>query len=207
MEKLTIDAFKSMMNLAQTNITTRSEEFSKLDAIAGDGDHGTAIVAALNAIIKAGKNGEEFSEMLGNMAFGAMEESCGSTSTLMGAFFMGMAEAAKGNELDTNEVKDMFRSGLAVLQLQTKAKVGDKTMMDALIPAVEAIESAEGDVVGILNKGAEAALAGAEKTIEMKANFGRARNLGERSVGSADPGAVSWACMFESFSKAIEEYA
>jgi len=97
----------------------------------------------------------------------------------------------------------MFRSGLTVLQMQTNAKVGDKTMMDALIPAVEAIESSEGDVVEILNKGAEAALEGAKKTIDMKANFGRARNLGERSVGSADPGATSWACMFESFSKAI----
>jgi len=203
MEKLTIDAFKNMMSLAQTNITTRSEEFSKLDAVAGDGDHGTAIVAALNAIIKAGDKGVEFSEMLGDMAFGAMEESCGSTSTLMGAFFMGMGNVAKGTELDTKEVKEMFRSGLTVLQMQTNAKVGDKTMMDALIPAVEAIESSEGDVVEILNKGAEAALEGAKKTIDMKANFGRARNLGERSVGSADPGATSWACMFESFSKAI----
>lgn len=206
MEKLTIDAFKSMMNLALINITERAEELSILDAVAGDGDHGTAIVAALNAIMKAGESGVEFNEMLGNMAFGAMEESCGSTSTLMGAFFMGMADGAKGDELDVKEVKEMFRSGLTMLQMQTKAKVGDKTMMDALIPAVEAIENAEGDITQILNKGAEAALAGAEKTIAMKANFGRARNLGERSVGSVDPGATSWACMFESFSKAIEQY-
>ncbi|MDO5981124.1 DAK2 domain-containing protein [Flavivirga spongiicola] len=206
MEKLTIDAFKSMMRFALTNITERAEELSNLDAVAGDGDHGTAIVAALNAVMKAGESGVEFNEMLGNMAFGTMEESCGSTSTLMGAFFMGMADASKGDALDVKEVKNMFRSGLNMLQTQTKAKIGDKTMMDALVPAVEAIESAEGDIVEILNKGAKAALVGAEKTIAMKANFGRARHLGERSIGTADPGATSWACMFESFSKAIEQY-
>lgn len=207
MEKLTLEAFKAMMNLTLTNITERADELSKLDAVTGDGDHGTAIVAALNAIVKAGDTAVEFNEMLSNMAFGAMEESCGSTSTLMGAFFLGMADAAKGEELNVAELKQTFRSGLTVLQLQTKAKVGDKTMMDALVPAVEAIESAEGDVAEILNKGAEAALAGADKTIAMKANFGRARNLGERSVGSADPGATSWACMFKSFAQALEQYA
>ena len=207
MEILTIDTFKSMIGLAQTNITARADELSNLDAIAGDGDHGTAIVSALNAIMNAGKNTVEFNEMLESMAFGAMEESCGSTSTLIGAFFLGMADTAKGEELNVEQVKKMFRSGLTSLQMQTKARVGDKTMMDAVIPAIEAIESTQGNVYEILNKGAEAALEGAEKTINMKANFGRARNLGDRSIGSADPGATSWACMFKSFSQALEQYA
>ena len=207
MEKLTIEGFKAMMHTTLVNITKRSDEFSKLDAVIGDGDHGTAIVSALKAIVKAGANALEFDEMLNDMAFGAMEESCGSTSTLMGAFFMGMGNAAKGTELDVDQMKEMFRAGLTMLEQQTKAKVGDKTMMDALIPAVEAMESAEGNVMVVLQKGAEAALEGAEKTIAMKANFGRARNLGERSIGTADPGATSWACMFNSFAQGIEAYA
>ncbi len=204
MEKLSIEAFKAMMSLTLANITERADELSKLDAVTGDGDHGTAIVAALNAIVKSGNNAVEYSAMLMDMAMGAMEEACGSTSTLMGAFFLGMADAAKGEELDANELKKTFRAGLTNLQQQTKAKVGDKTMMDALIPAVEAMESAEGDINAIFGKAAEAASNGAAKTIDMKANFGRARNLGERSKGSADPGATSWACMFESFAQAIE---
>ncbi|PCI33665.1 MAG: dihydroxyacetone kinase [Flavobacteriaceae bacterium] len=207
MENLTIEAFKAMMHTTLVNITERSDELSKLDAITGDGDHGTAIVAALKAIVKAGSSALEFEEMLNDMAFGAMEESCGSTSTLMGAFFMGMGNAVKGTTLDVQQVKEMFRAGLTMLEQQTKAKVGDKTMMDALIPAVEAIEEAEGDVMMILKKGAEAASEGAEKTIAMKANFGRARNLGERSIGAADPGATSWACMFNSFAQGLEAYA
>lgn len=81
----------------------------------------------------------------------------------------------------------MFRGGLTGVQEQTKAKPGDKTMMDALVPAVEAIEACESDdVKTLLKAGAEAALKGAEATVDMKANFGRARNLGERSIGFAD---------------------
>ena len=76
--------------------------------------------------------------------------------------------------------------------------------MDALIPAVEAIQACDSaDVKAILTAGAEAAVKGAEATKDMKANFGRARNYGERSVGYADSGATSWSCMFESFAQAL----
>jgi dihydroxyacetone kinase-like protein len=77
-------------------------------------------------------------------------------------------------------------------------------MMDALIPAVEAIQnSASEDIKEVLEAGAKAALEGAASTVEMKANFGRARNYGERSIGFADSGATSWSCMFESFAQAL----
>ena len=112
--------------------------------------------------------------MLNDMGFDVMLQVSGSTSTLLGAFFLGMSDHASGTELDAAGVKAMFAGGLANVQKQTKAQKGDKTMMDALIPAVE-----------------------------MKANFGRARNYGERSVGYADSGATSWSCMFESFAQAL----
>ena len=108
-------------------------------------------------------------------------------------------------EIDAQGVKKMFSSALKNVQMQTKAKVGDKTMMDALIPAVEAIEAcASDDVAEILAAGAAAAVAGAEATVEMKANFGRARNYGERSIGSMDSGAASWSCMFKAFADAVK---
>ena len=85
-----------------------------------------------------------------------------------------------------------------------RAQVGDKTMMDALYPAVTAMqECASDDIIAVLKAGAEAAQKGAEATVQMKANFGRARNYGEKSVGHADSGASSWACMFESFAQAL----
>ena len=142
--------------------------------------------------------------MLGDMGMGVMLEVSGSTSTLLGAFFLGMSDNVAGTELDAAGVKAMFAGGLANVQQQTKAKPGDKTMMDALVPAVEAIQAATSDdIKEILTAGAKAALAGAEATVQMKANFGRARNYGERSIGFADSGAASWSCMLASFAEAL----
>ncbi len=197
MKQLTIENFKAMLDNALKNIKEREDEFSKLDAVIGDGDHGQAIVATA-------QKGTEFKTMLNDMGFDVMLQVSGSTSTLLGAFFLGMSDHASGTELDAAGVKAMFAGGLANVQKQTKAQKGDKTMMDALIPAVEAIQACSSDdIKEILEAGAKAALAGAASTVEMKANFGRARNYGERSVGYADSGATSWSCMFESFAQAL----
>ena len=182
MKQLTIEAFKAMLDNALKQIKAREEEFSKLDAVIGDGDHGTAIVAAMTAVNKSAQSGTEFKQMLGDMGMDVMMEVSGSTSTLLGAFFLGMSDHAEGTELDAAGVKAMFAGGLANVQQQTQAKRGDKTMMDALIPAVEAMQAC---------------------TVPMKANFGRARNYGERSIGFADSGATSWSCMFASFAEAL----
>lgn len=199
---LTVNDFKEMMALALAAIKAREDEFSKLDAIAGDGDHGTAIVTALTVIADEAQKGTEFQSMLNDMGMEVMMQTSGSTSTLLGAFFMGMGEAVQGGELTAEQVKVMFEGGLKGVQEQTKAQKGDKTMMDALIPAVEAVRACPSEnVKTILERGAEAALKGAETTVAMKANFGRARNLGERSIGYADAGATSWACLFDSFAK------
>lgn len=193
-----------MLDHALKQIKAREDEFSKLDAVIGDGDHGTAIVTALSAINRIARNGTEFKAMLGDMGMGVMLEVSGSTSTLLGAFFLGMSDHAGGTELDAAGVKAMFAGGLENVQQQTQAKRGDKTMMDALIPAVEAIQACPSDdIKDILTAGAQAALQGAEDTIPMKANFGRARNYGERSIGFADSGATSWSCMFAAFAEAI----
>ena len=204
MKQLTIEAFKAMLDNALKQIKAREEEFSKLDAVIGDGDHGTAIVAAMTAVNKSAQSGTEFKQMLGDMGMDVMMEVSGSTSTLLGAFFLGMSDHAEGTELDAAGVKAMFAGGLANVQQQTQAKRGDKTMMDALIPAVEAMQACTSDdIKEVLNAGAKAALDGAEATVPMKANFGRARNYGERSIGFADSGATSWSCMFASFAEAL----
>lgn len=204
MDKLTIDDFKKMLRNALACITERSDEFSKLDAVLGDGDHGTAIVQSMSALVATADGGTEFKSMLNDMSFNLMLQISGSTSTLLGGFFLGMSDHAEGTELDAAAVKAMFAGGLAGVRKQTKAQRGDKTMMDALIPAVEAIVACSStDVKTILAAGAEAALQGAADTVGMKANFGRARNYGERSIGYADSGAASWSCMFDAFAKAF----
>lgn len=190
-----------MIENAATNIGQRANEFSQLDAILGDGDHGEAISTAFAVIVKSGKTGSDFKTLLGDMGFGVMLETSGSTSTLLGGFLLGMSDFVPAvGEIDAQQMKVMFRGGLEGVVKNTKAKQGDKTMMDALIPAVEAMEAcASTDVQEVLNAGAAAALQGVEATIPMKANFGRARNLGDKTIGHPDAGATSWACMFQSF--------
>ncbi|MDR0430637.1 MAG: DAK2 domain-containing protein [Tannerellaceae bacterium] len=204
MEYLTIDLFKGMLRHALDDIRKREDEFSELDAVIGDGDHGTAIVTALSAAVKAAENGSEFKSMLSDMGFAVMLESSGSTSTLLGAFFLGMSDHTTGAELDAMRVKSMFTGGLANVGKQTKAQKGDKTMMDALIPAVEAMQTVESnDIKELFKASADAARQGAEQTINMKANYGRARNYGERSIGYADSGASSWSAIFCAFAQKI----
>lgn len=209
-QKLTIPDFQKMIRRALTDVTARAGEFSELDAVIGDGDHGEAIVTALNAIARvAGADdaaGKDFKVLLADMGFGVMLETSGSTSTLLGGLLLGMSDGVPAglSALDAAQVKAMFRGGLEGVQKNTKAMPGDKTMMDALYPAVQAIEACPSDDVAvILNAGAEAAQKGGEATVQMKANFGRARNYGEKSVGHADSGASSWACLFGAFAAAV----
>lgn len=193
-----------MLGNALTQIKAREDEFSQLDAVIGDGDHGQAIVTAFSVVVKAGEKGTEFKSMLNDMGFGVMLETSGSTSTLLGAFFLGMSDHASGTELDAAAVKAMFAGGLANVQKQTQAKPGDKTMMDALVPAIEAMQACPSDdIKEVMTAGANAALEGAKKTVDMKANFGRARNYGDRSIGYADSGATSWSCMLGAFAEAL----
>ena len=202
MQKLTIQDFIAMWERALARVTERADEFSQLDAVIGDGDHGTAIVQALTSVVEAAKKGTELKTMLNDMGFHVMMQTSGSTSTLLGGFLLGMSDCAEGTELDMEQMKQLFKGGLEGVRKQTRAQKGDKTMMDALIPAVEAMLACDSDDVSqILAEAAKAAKAGAEATIPMKANFGRARNYGEKSIGYADSGASSWACMFQAFAE------
>lgn len=120
-----------MLCNALVRIKEREDEFSKLDAVIGDGDHGQAIVTAMNCIVASSAKGTEFKAMLNDLGFDLMLQVSGSTSTLIGALFLGMSDNASGTELDADGVRAMFAGGLANVQQQTQAKVGDKTMMDA----------------------------------------------------------------------------
>lgn len=204
MKTLPIDNFKAMLRMALAMVKEREDEFSQLDAVIGDGDHGTAIVQAMSSVVEKLDEGSDYKQMLNDAGFNVMLQTSGSTSTLIGGLLLGMSDHAAGNELTLEQVKEMFKGGLEGVRKQTKAQPGDKTMMDALVPAVESmLNNNTESVKDLFTTAAEAAKQGAAATVQMKANFGRARNYGERSIGYADSGATSWACMFDAFSKAI----
>lgn len=204
MSELTCVRFKTMLAAAVADVGQRADEFSALDAATGDGDHGTAIVGALAAAHGAAPPEAPLKSTLNDMAFAAMSQSCGSTSTLIGAWLMGMSDGIQQEPLDAPATAAMFAAGLAGVQLQTKADLGDKTLLDALIPATAAMQAhTSGCIAEMLAAAAAAAAQGAAGTTQMIARFGRARNLGDRTLGHADPGAMSMACILGAFARSF----
>lgn len=195
-----------MLSCAAAKISEAESELCALDAVCGDGDHGVAVKGAINAANSAFQSSANIKDAFYDAGFAAMSHSNGSTSTLFGALLMGVSETIPEGalELDAKGIAEAFKSGLASVMENTKAKVGDKTLMDALIPAVE-IMSGKSDAKEMFACAAFEAKKGAESTKLLQAKFGRARNLGEKSIGSADAGATSISLLFEAFSEALNK--
>ena len=199
------DQLAAMLNAAVEKIRDTHEELSKLDGAIGDGDHGTTMLRAMESVAKSVQDAGEsnLKDMLYNVGWAVMCADGGSVSPLLGSFFMGMSEAVEGKDtLNAGDVASMFESGYLKMHKQSKANIGDKTMMDALIPAVESMKASAGEGEGVdvmLGKGRDAAIKGAATTSEFVARFGRARNLGERAIGHIDPGATSISYLFTAF--------
>jgi len=168
-----------------------------LDAAIGDADHGvnmdrgfTAVKAAL-----AADTGAELAATLQAAAGILIRTVGGASGPLYGTFFLRAGTACAGlAELDEAGLVKMFQAGIEGVVQRGKAAPGDKTMLDALLPALEAMRAAQaagGDLATLLRAGAEAAERGMTATIPMQARKGRASYLGERSVGHQDPGATS----------------
>jgi phosphoenolpyruvate---glycerone phosphotransferase subunit DhaL len=198
----------NMLNAALEQIRNQHEMLSRLDAAVGDGDHGTTILRAMEAAAKAaGENtGTDLSQLLTAAGWAVMACDGGSTGPLLGSWFLGMGEAVAGRgELDCPAVTAMFEAGVTKMQKQSRAQLGDKTMMDALLPAVAALKAADPaqGIHAALQQAAKAAAQGADATRPMRAKFGRARHLGDRVIGHPDPGAVSVSLIFKGFSEAV----
>ena len=201
---LTREKFIEMLGAGLESVQSHKDELSALDSATGDGDHGIAICEAMTAAVDSAKTDADFKKLLTDMGFAIMMNTSGSISTLMGALFLGLANGAPADELSAEETAAMFSSGLENVRKQTKADIGDKTMMDALIPAVEALSANQQDgLAAMFAKAATAADDGRAKTADMVAKFGRARNLGERVIGHTDAGATSMAYLFKAFADAL----
>jgi phosphoenolpyruvate---glycerone phosphotransferase subunit DhaL len=167
-----------------------------LDAAIGDADHGINMdrgFAAVKAEISA-HPAADIRSLLQSAATVLIRTVGGASGPLYGTFFLRAATVCAGKqELDEAGVVEMFRAGIEGVRQRGKAEPGDKTMLDALQPALNAMQKAlaEGGATSILDAGAAAAEQGMLSTIPLQARKGRASYLGPRSVGHQDPGATS----------------
>ncbi len=202
MKKLTLQNLKEMFAATAEVISAQEQYLCKLDAACGDGDHGVAIKGAIDAANVSIQSATNLKDAFFDAGMAAMSNSNGSTSSIYGTLLMGISDGidAGVEELDGAQLAKAFEVGLASMRDVVKGDVGDKTCFDALIPAIEAM-AGKSDVKEVLDAAAKASDEGAKNTVNLQAKFGRARNLGEKSIGTLDPGAVSNAMIFEAFAK------
>jgi phosphoenolpyruvate---glycerone phosphotransferase subunit DhaL len=198
--------FVAMMRGAIQQVRHGENLLSELDSACGDGDHGITMRRAMERVeaILTRSAQNDFRSLVYDVGWALLGVDGGATGPLLGSLFMGMSEALDGKQmLDATGVAEMFEDGLQAVQRQTKAKVGNKTMIDALVPAVAAVREGANrgnDISEMLRHAAESAGQGAAATREMVAQFGKAKFSGERSLGHQDAGATSMALIFRGFS-------
>jgi dihydroxyacetone kinase-like protein len=210
MERIGQHEMARMFAAAAARIRERHADLSALDCATGDGDHGSTMLRVIEQLDRGMPPGEGtgLKTILGAAGWRVLGVDGGASSSLLGTFFLGMADGpAVNSELDCPDLAATFEAGLAAVSKQTKAQPGDRTMMDALIPAIAALRAAVGagsSVSQAMREAAHAARAGAESTRDLTARYGRAKFLGEKTRGHQDPGALSIALLFEGFSIALE---
>ena len=197
-----------MFQRAAALIREHSTELSALDSASGDGDHGATMLRIADQLC-VGASSADLRSTFHDAGWKILSVDGGASSSLFGTFFLGMADAPEcGCALDSTALAATFEAGLAAVSKQTRAQPGDKTLMDALVPAIAALRAAADSrksVVAAMHDAARAARSGAESTSGLTARFGRAKFLGEKTRGHQDPGAVSIALVFEGFSSALAE--
>jgi len=194
-ESLTIDETRDMMIAVAERIIASESILTDADRDLGDGDHGVGMERGMKAVLEALRD-ESFPSvgkvfMATGMAM--MSNMGGASGAVFGTLFRSGGKAIKDAEtLGAAELTTFYREGAEGVMSRGGAKPGDKTMVDALVPAAEAGEnSGAGNLTEAAVAIAEGAESGMEQSKEMRATMGRAKTLGERSIGKPDAGAVS----------------
>lgn len=189
-------------------IAAHADELTRLDSAIGDADHGANMARGTAAVLAKLDVSGGPAVLLKQAGMTLVSTVGGASGPLYGTFFLRMAGAAgDADALDAAGLAAALRAGVDGVVARGKAGPGDKTMLDALLPALDALDAAvaadPGDLAGALRAAADAAAAGRDATVPMQARKGRASYLGERSIGHQDPGATSAALLLETAAAAL----
>jgi dihydroxyacetone kinase-like protein len=180
-------------------------QLDRLDAVAGDGDHGATMLMGIREVVAAQPETREMPTQALRVAGEAFSSVGGSIGPLWGTALLRAARVADGRPaIDSTLASAMLSAAVGGICDRGGSKPGDKTLIDVMAPATDAFVSAvQSGLPGraALERGVEAAQAGLARTVDLPANRGRARRLSARSVGSADPGAASACLAWETAAK------
>ncbi len=187
-----------LLGAARDAVAGRADELGDLDAVAGDGDHGVGMLRGLDAATEAARHADAsfgVEERLRRAGAAWADRAGGTSGALWGAALEAMGDALADSALDAGAVADAVHAGRERIQQLGGAELGDKTLVDALVPFDEELRrlvDAGADIRLALRDAAAAASRAAAETAALSPRLGRARPLAERSVGHPDPGAVSF---------------
>ena len=197
--------FAARLQHACAAVTAAEAELTEIDSRFGDADHGLTMAKIAGAISKAVEESDGgIQSMLDDAAMAVMSLNGGSAVPLWNTWLDGMQEDAPGGEeIDIPGIQAIFAKAFEEIDDMSGAKVGDKTMMDALIPASEAIAAYSGtSEEELFAAAARAAADGVEASKQFVSKFGRAKSYGAKTIGTPDAGAVSMSCFFQGLAQA-----
>jgi phosphoenolpyruvate---glycerone phosphotransferase subunit DhaL len=200
---LTTAAFDAWVRRFAALVAEHRDELTTLDSAIGDADHGTNMDRGLKAVVAALDETQPATPkaLFTQVGMTLVSTVGGASGPLFGTFFLRLGGAlGDADQVSPDDFVAALRAGLEGVVARGKAEPGDKTMYDALAPAVDALDAAVGQgdsLAEALAKGRGAAAAGRDATIPLQARKGRASYLGERSIGHQDPGATTMTLLFQ----------
>jgi len=200
---------KSIVLALVHTIQENTAYLSEVDGAIGDGDHGINMNKGFSRCEDLIKDRDiNLTDSLNNLGTVLLDDIGGSMGPLYGSFFLDMAAVChEKTEIDQYIFGDMLKAGMESIQGLGNAKLGDKTLLDTLIPAYQAYDTAlssKASFKACLSDMVLAAAKGKESTRDMVAKVGRASRLGERSRGVLDAGATSCLLILQAFASSIE---
>ena len=203
MSKATFADVERAVRTIATVAVENEKYFGDLDAVVGDGDFGYSMARGFEIVLADwdGFDRTDIGTFLKKIAVVITSRIGGTSGPIWGTAFLRAGSAAgAATELEAVQAVAMLRAAIEGIKARGRSDVGDKTLLDALVPATDSIEesiAAGADAPGTLRAAADVARQRAEATRSMQAMRGRASYTGERSIGTLDAGAVAVAIMFE----------
>jgi dihydroxyacetone kinase phosphoprotein-dependent L subunit len=200
---------RAMMIHVADSIIESKALLTEIDSKIGDGDHGIGMAGGLQKAKEKLLETEEFEDV--NQIFKTVGRTMlmtmgGASGVIFGTMIEGGAGTMESRKvLDYKTITELMKGSMLALSKRDKAQVGDKTMLDAFVPAVESMENSEtDDLVTLMTEAEKAAKQGVENTKNYVAKFGRAKSLMERSIGFQDAGATSVWIIFRAMKEYVE---
>lgn len=204
------DMQAALINAAD-NIINSENKLTEIDTIIGDGDHGVGMKTGFTAVkdMLANQSFDNMEELFSSVGTELLKVMGGASGVIFGTLFIGGRKTFEGKEaINADELIEFFEQSTSDIMRRGRSKPGDKTVLDALIPAIEYMKNERkntDDIAVILQAAAKGSKVGVEQSKDMYPSIGRSKNFREQAIGYPDPGAVSVSIIIKSFADSVLE--